>query len=176
MKNKGKQLAIFIPYKDKSTRKWGEDCIANGKELFEAVKASFEKKKEVRFGNHLITSVILIYDNALEALKIEDKSIVLIHAFGGEVTPALRDDNQGKMPVKDAIQLLETMVGETKVSEYHFAVCFSKLEGHIAKLWKEKHPKTVVYGTEGEYDEASVLYNEEENIFVVATNTNAKIE
>lgn len=175
METKGKQLAIFIPYKDKSTRKFGEDCIANGKELFDGVKKSFEKKKEVRFGKHVITSVILIYDNGLEALKLEENSLVLVHAFGGEINGNLRDDNQGKMPLKDAISLLETLIGETKVSEFHFAVCYSALNGHIAKIWKEKHPESLVYGTQIEYDEASILYVENEKQVKLATGTNKKI-
>jgi len=175
MENKGKQLAIFIPYKDKSTRKFGEDCIANGKELFDAVKKSFENKKEVRLGKHLITSVILIYDNGLEALKIEDQSIVVVHAFGGEVNGNLRDDNQGKMPIKEAVALLETLVGETKVIEYHFAICYSALNGHIAKLWKEKYPEAIVFGTQIEYDEASLLYVENETQLKVAASTTKRM-
>ena len=176
MTNNGKQLVLLIPYQDKSTRKKGEDCVANGKELFEKVKKSFGEKKEVKFGEYLINSMLIAFNNDLEPLKIQEESIVIMHAFGGEVNARLRDDNRGDLIAKDALNLLSNLIGKVKVTEVHFAICYSSLEGHIAQLWKEQNPELLVYGSKNEYDETSALYQETEEVFQVVTGTEIEIK
>lgn len=174
METKGKNLVIFIPYQDRSIRKLGEDCIANGRELFAAVKKAFESKKEVRFGKNIITSALLVSDddnNRLKDIKPNEESIVIIHAFGQKKGEYLRDDNRGEIAVEDVIRLLETLIGDSKISEYHFAVCYSATEGNIAELWKKKHPETPVYGKKGKFNKDSVLFKEKEGHLAIHTGT-----
>ncbi|MDO5970505.1 hypothetical protein Q4Q35_11875 [Flavivirga aquimarina] len=174
MKNKGKQLVIFIPYPDKSTRRSGDDCVANSRELFEMVKKSFANKKEVRFGTQLITSASLVYSNNMETITMADDSIVMMHAYGGEVNGNLWDDNRGKLPVKESMELLEKLKGSAKLSEVHFSICYSALKDHIADLWKAKYPKVKVCGmTKGCKGE---LFIETDNRLEINTQTDKLIK
>ncbi len=174
MKNKGKQLIIFIPYPDKSTRRFGEDCIANSRELFDVVKKCFSIKKDVRLDGQLITSASLIYTNTMKTADIADDSIFIMHTYGGEANASLWDDNQGRLTVKEALKLLETLEGIATASEFHFSICYSGLNGHIAPLWKEKYPDMKVFGmTKGFEGE---LYLETENRLDVNTQTDKDIK
>ncbi len=175
MKTKGKQLVIFIPYTDKSTRKLGEDCVANGKELFENIKKCFANKKPVHFGDQLITNALLIYSNMSEKINLEEDSIVMLHAYGGEINGKLRDDNRGKVTVRETIKLVEDLLGSTTISELHFAVCYSALKGHIARKWKNKYPEYEVFGNEDEYEEDGIITTESNDQFLIDAKTAIKI-
>lgn len=175
MKTKGKQLVIFIPYVDKSTRKLGEDCVANGKLVFEEIKKSFAAKRPVYFGNHLIASAILVFENMSQKVIVEKDAVLMVHAYGGEINGRLRDDNRGEKKLGETLKLIETLIDNVPISEIHFAVCYSALKGHIAAAWKEQFPDHNVFGTKDEYPEDGIEHGIENETLIISSQTALKL-
>ncbi|ANE75142.1 MULTISPECIES: hypothetical protein [Dickeya] len=93
-----------------------------------------------------INQIDIVYRNTV--YNCANGDYVIVFAHGGDNNTVLANNQGQTITMNNTIGLLEN-IGVNNTARVLFMCCFSGVQGHIARVWKARHPAQQTYGGNG---------------------------